>query len=433
MSPNPASFKPLNAQNQGIPSMLRYFQSEWDAIILETYTLKQQLNSSQKELSHVLYQQDAACRVIARLIKERDQYKNELAEFRSKGSSTVNGMEIDLEKTLPEEFKERIEKAKAELTALRSVRKIGPQVATRSQVSTIKLSNSYPLHKSNQPEILCVDINPEKQNLIVTGGVDTTAVIFDKQSGQKIAVLSAHTKPVTFVKFHQNKIVTSGEDGHLIVWIEKNLVWEPIHNIKVHSAPIVAFDIHPIGDLIVTASKDRSFCFVDIVSGKILIKHKDASKLEMGLTCVQFHPDGEIMATGNEDNNIQMWDVKTLSNLATFEGHTGKISDLCFSENGYSLASSSFDQTIKIWDLQQVGSVKTLPLDVVPSKISYDFSGRFLAVACGNEIRVLTGKNLDLVENFDEHKKQVTSIKWGKNAQFFVTTSLDRTLKIWEL
>ena len=47
-------------------------QNEWDALVLETYTLRQRYNSTRQELSYALYAQDAANRVVARLIKERD-------------------------------------------------------------------------------------------------------------------------------------------------------------------------------------------------------------------------------------------------------------------------------------------------------------------------------------------------------------------------
>ncbi len=63
-----------------IPSLLSTFQAEWDALALEVYGARQQLHQTRQELSSALYQHDAACRVIARLIKERDEARTALSQ-----------------------------------------------------------------------------------------------------------------------------------------------------------------------------------------------------------------------------------------------------------------------------------------------------------------------------------------------------------------
>ena len=88
-----------------IPSLLSVFQNEWDALALETYTLRQHLTQTRQELSRALYEHDAAVRVITRVSKERDEAREALSKITVNGGATANGdaMHIDGQE-LPEKL-----------------------------------------------------------------------------------------------------------------------------------------------------------------------------------------------------------------------------------------------------------------------------------------------------------------------------------------
>ena len=80
-----------------IPSLLSVFQNEWDALALETYTLRQHLTQTRQELSRALYEHDAAVRVITRLSRERDEAREALSKITISGGVPANGdaMQVD--------------------------------------------------------------------------------------------------------------------------------------------------------------------------------------------------------------------------------------------------------------------------------------------------------------------------------------------------
>ncbi|GLE07899.1 hypothetical protein PINS_up018728 [Pythium insidiosum] len=85
-----------------------------------------------------------------------------------------------------------------------------------------------------------------------------------------------------------------------------------------------------------------------------------------------------------------MWDVKSMENVVTFDGHQGAVNCLTFSENGYQLATGSQDGTINVWDLRKLKSIFEINLSKMGpiNDVTFDPSGLYLAVA-GANVRVL--------------------------------------------
>lgn len=61
------------SSNYSIPNLLSSLRNEWDAIMIENFQLRKQLDGLSKQLSHALYEKDAARLVAANAMKEKDE------------------------------------------------------------------------------------------------------------------------------------------------------------------------------------------------------------------------------------------------------------------------------------------------------------------------------------------------------------------------
>jgi U3 small nucleolar RNA-associated protein 21 len=77
-----------------------------------------------------------------------------------------------------------------------------------------------------------------------------------------------------------------------------------------------------------------------------------------------------LLATVADDMVLVLFDTVSLKMVRRFEGHTDRITDLCFSEDGKWLISSSMDGTLRIWDISLARQIDAMHVDVSITSVS---------------------------------------------------------------
>ncbi|PON38165.1 WD repeat containing protein [Parasponia andersonii] len=453
--------RPRPIQAASIPGMLGMFQTEWDSLMLSNFALEQQLHTARQELSHALYQHDAACRVIARLKKERDEARSLLAQAErhipASAPITVNASAVSNGRTVAADevglggkkirpgisagIFEELTECNAALSQQRKKRQISSTLAPVEDLEMYTQISSHPLQKTSKPGIASIDIHYNK-DIIATGGLDTNAVIFDRSSGEILSTLSGHSKKVTSVKFlaRDDLFLTSSADKTVRIWQgSDDGNYNCNHILNDHNAEVQAVTVHATNNYFVTASLDNTWCFYELSSGLCLTQVEDTSGSE-GYTSAAFHPDGLILGTGTSEALVKIWDVKSQTNVARFDGHAGAVTAISFSENGYFLATAASDG-VKLWDLRKLRNFRTFApygSETPANSVEFDHSGSYLALA-GADIRVYQVANVksewNCIKTFPDLSGtgKATCVKFGPDAKYLAVGSMDRNLRIFGL
>ena len=436
----PPEAAPRTVAAASIPQLLKTLQDEWDACMLNSFTLRQHLQLARQELSHSLYQHDAACRVIARLTKELTGAREALSTLKPHGTHAAEA-DVDMERSVEEGtgmsdsvIKKLDDKSKT-LTAARKQRgKSMPEhLAKPETIQALKLTASNnAIHSTGTPGITALDV---QDNLVLTGGADKTVALYDSDKEQVLTTLKGHSKKINAVILHPNKqtIVSCASDAQVRVWSASEENCRAV--LDTHQASVTGISLHATGDFVLSVSDDGHWAFSDIVAGKTLCKvRSDDAGAAIGVTSAQFHPDGLIFGTGTADSVVKIWDLKQQTNVANFPGHTGAVRAIAFSENGYYLASGADDGELRLWDLRKLKNLKSLAIQDGKFPINdvfFDESGTFLGVAA-NTVNIIHVKPWTTLATYEDSQAAVSGVRFGTNASSVFTASMDKNLRIYK-
>jgi WD40 repeat protein len=110
--------------------------------------------------------------------------------------------------------------------------------------------------------------------------------------------------------------------------------------------------LSPDGSTLVLANSSGAVRFFSAITLRERASPPAPVQVHKGLTSsIQFSPDGRLMATGNFDGSVRLWDWHAGTVVAVLEGHQGWIGSVAFSPDGRRVLAGGQDGTVTFWNL----------------------------------------------------------------------------------
>jgi len=230
---------------------------------------------------------------------------------------------------------------------------------------------------------------------------DTTARLWDSETGSPIGVLAGHTASVRHTEFHPDGkvLATSSHDGTVRIWdtatrellrvlgpfdVRVNVSefnphtpseiliglyngelvlanWtsgEIIARWKEHEGEVLGLSYHPKGEWFVSASADDT---AHVMRAETRERVKILEHAEANIPSAVFSPDGQWLATGGHDWRVKLWATGTWEQVHELQGHTQGVYSVSFSDDGRRLLSTGTDGISILWDLATLREVLQIP------------------------------------------------------------------------
>jgi WD40 repeat protein/serine/threonine protein kinase len=147
--------------------------------------------------------------------------------------------------------------------------------------------------------------------------------------------------------------------------------------------------------------------------------------------CVQFSPDGKLLATSGQDHTVRLWDPARGQARAVLRGHGNEVNWVAFAPEGGTLASAGDDGAVKLWDLasgRETSQILKSPVPVIGVAFSPD--GKVLAAGLKDgTVRWWDRPSGRERPPFRAHANWIESITFSPDSRTLATSA--ENVKLW--
>lgn len=313
--------------------------------------------------------------------------------------------------------------------------------------------------------IYTLAVGPEGM-LLASAGYDRTVRLWDLEIGRERSVLQGHTRSVQGVAFNANHrtLITAGEDGTARVWQIGAQASDTVE-IEKSGETLRAAAVSANGETLIAGGPDRMVRVwaLDVdsrgrripeamqVRGVLPVVPLIEFELPSPVSTVAASPDGRVVLAGTAEG-VYVWRLPQLRlpdrlvsqglklTLPIREPHRintpRPVMGLVVAADGRTLAVVS-DVGVRLWDLPLMKPMLAKPL--VESKdvqdVSFDSSGRRLAVALSHSLQIVDAKTGEVLsEALNAHGTEtIIAVAFAPNGKAAATADQTGAIKLWSI
>jgi len=157
-----------------------------------------------------------------------------------------------------------------------------------------------------------------------------------------------------------------------------------------------------------------------------------------GVSAIRWFPKtAHLLLSCSMDSRVKIWEVyKDRRCVRTYFGHRQAVRDICFNNAGDKFLSAAYDRYIKLWDTETGQVISRFTNKKVPYCVKFhpdeEKQHLFVAGMADKKIVCWDTRSGEAVQEYDRHLGSVNTITFVDENRRFVSTSDDKSLRVWE-
>lgn len=157
-----------------------------------------------------------------------------------------------------------------------------------------------------------------------------------------------------------------------------------------------------------------------------------------GVSAIRFFPKhGHLLLSAGMDTKVKIWDVFNSGKcMRTYMGHGKAVRDIWFCNDGSKFLTAGYDKNIKYWDTETGQVISAFSTGKIPYvvRLNPDEDKQNILLAGMSDKKIVqwdmnTGQ---ITQEYDQHLGAVNTITFVDDNRRFVTSSDDKSLRVWE-